>query len=117
VEIQRAYKVGIDPNNVSLSESLRQIRYKASWAGVSVVEADRFYRCGKVKSDLTLSDRVYKCAACGFTLDRDMNAAINLAKLAPSSGVTACGEVLSPLKKFSLKATSLKQEPNTSATK
>ncbi|ELC8459724.1 transposase [Clostridium perfringens] len=45
---------------------------------------DRFYpssktcsSCGKVKKDLKLSDRVYKCD-CGFTIDRDLNASINL---------------------------------------
>ena len=45
---------------------------------------DRFYpssktcsKCGKVKKDLKLSDRIYKCD-CGFTIDRDLNASINL---------------------------------------
>ena len=45
---------------------------------------DRFYpssktcsSCGKVKKDLKLSDRVYKCD-CGLTIDRDLNASINL---------------------------------------
>ncbi len=45
---------------------------------------DRFYpssktcsECGKVKKDLKLSDRIYKCD-CGFTIDRDLNASINL---------------------------------------
>ena len=45
---------------------------------------DRFYpssktcsNCGKVKKDLKLSDRLYRCD-CGFTIDRDLNASINL---------------------------------------
>ncbi len=45
---------------------------------------DRFYsssktcsQCGKVKKDLKLSDRIYKCN-CGLTIDRDLNASINL---------------------------------------
>ena len=45
---------------------------------------DRFYpssktcsNCGKVKKDLKLSDRIYKCD-CGLTIDRDLNASINL---------------------------------------
>ncbi|XZI46574.1 RNA-guided endonuclease InsQ/TnpB family protein [Clostridium perfringens] len=45
---------------------------------------DRFYpssktcsQCGNVKKDLKLSDRIYKCD-CGFTIDRDLNASINL---------------------------------------
>ncbi|HBI7027661.1 RNA-guided endonuclease InsQ/TnpB family protein, partial [Clostridium perfringens] len=45
---------------------------------------DRFYpssktcsQCGEIKKDLKLSDRVYKCS-CGFVIDRDLNASINL---------------------------------------
>ena len=45
---------------------------------------DRFYpsskicsNCGEIKKDLKLSDRVYKCS-CGFIIDRDLNASINL---------------------------------------
>ncbi len=45
---------------------------------------DRFYpsskicsKCGKIKKDLKLSDRIYICD-CGFTIDRDLNASINL---------------------------------------
>ncbi|HHD2716313.1 transposase [Clostridium perfringens] len=45
---------------------------------------DRFYpssktcsQCGKVKKDLKLKDRIFRCD-CGFTIDRDLNASINL---------------------------------------
>ena len=34
--------------------------------------------CGNIKSDLQLSDRLYKCAACGSVFDRDVNAAVNI---------------------------------------
>jgi putative transposase len=34
--------------------------------------------CGNIKKDLKLSDRVYICEECGFEIDRDLNAAINL---------------------------------------
>jgi len=37
--------------------------------------------CGRVKTDLKLSDRIYECD-CGLKIDRDLNAAINLSKLA-----------------------------------
>ena len=47
---------------------------------------DRFYpssktcsNCGGIKKDLKLSDRIYKCD-CGFNIDRDLNASINLSK-------------------------------------
>jgi putative transposase len=35
--------------------------------------------CGFIKKDLKLSDRTYICDECGFEIDRDKNASINLA--------------------------------------
>ena len=53
--------------------------------GIELRIVDRFYpssktcsRCGHVKKDLKLSDRVYVCEECGLEIDRDYNAAINL---------------------------------------
>ena len=52
---------------------------------IEVRLSNRFYassktcsRCGAVKKDLKLSDRAYICKECGATIDRDLNAAINL---------------------------------------
>lgn len=66
-------------------EFRRQIEYKSEWKNIKVVLADRFYpssktcsNCGCVKSDLKLKDRIYKCEHCGFEIDRDINASINL---------------------------------------
>jgi len=80
----------------SLSELLRQIEYKAEAAGIKIVKADRFFPssktcsdCGCIKSDLKLSDRIYKCTDCGLEIDRDLNAAINLKTLAAGSAVLA----------------------------
>ncbi|GGM82974.1 transposase [Lentzea pudingi] len=86
---------------VGMAELRRQIEYKAGWAGVRVHVADRWYpssktcsACGVVKAKLRLSDRVYRCDACGLVCDRDLNAARNLAALArretssPSCGAT-----------------------------
>ncbi|MER3403097.1 MAG: transposase, partial [Armatimonadota bacterium] len=57
--------------------------------GSRLVEVDRFWpssrtcsRCGAVKGDLPLWERVFRCSACGRVLDRDENAARNLAALA-----------------------------------
>ena len=59
---------------------------KAEMYGIKVVEVNRFYassktcsHCGHIKTDLKLSDRIYVCPVCGAKLDRDLNAAINLA--------------------------------------
>ena len=72
--------------DVGFSELRRQIEYKAAWSGIKVVIADRWFassktcnRCGVIKKNLTLSDRTYVCEDCGFVIDRDLNAALNLA--------------------------------------
>ena len=74
-------------SDVGFGELRRQIEYKAGWLGIEVLIADRWYpssktcsRCGVVKSGLTLSDRTYSCG-CGLVIDRDLNAALNLAAL------------------------------------
>jgi putative transposase len=61
-----------------------KLTIKAKQRGIEVRIADRFYpsskKCshwGRIKSDLKLNDRIYRCE-CGLELDRDLNAAINL---------------------------------------
>jgi len=34
-------------------------------------------KCGYVKDDLTLNDRIFSCPKCGWTTDRDYNSALN----------------------------------------
>ena len=70
-------------------EILRQLAYKSSWSGGTLVAAERFYpssktccECGSVKAKLGLSERVFTCETCGLVIDRDLNAAINLAVMA-----------------------------------
>ena len=67
-------------------EFKRQLEYKCKFKGIEFVKADRFYpssktcsKCGKIKKDLKLSDRVYRCD-CGLSIDRDLNASINLSR-------------------------------------
>lgn len=38
--------------------------------------------CAWIDNELKLSDRIYKCNECGLTIDRDVNAAINLKQYA-----------------------------------
>ncbi len=68
------------------NEFKRQLEYKCKFRGIELVIADRFYsssktcsQCGKIKTDLKLKDRVYKCN-CGLSIDRDLNASINLSR-------------------------------------
>lgn len=73
---------------VGMGEFRRQVEYKAAWAGVHTHVANRWYPssktcsdCGAVKAKLRLPERVYQCEHCGMVLDRDLNAARNLAAL------------------------------------
>lgn len=66
-------------------EFRRQLEYKTRRYGSEVVSIDRFYasskicsRCGEKKENLTLADRQFHCAHCGFKTDRDYNAALNI---------------------------------------
>src|SRR6267143_377054 len=73
---------------VGMGELRRQIEYKTGWAGTTVHLADRWYpssrtcsACGVVKTTLRLSERTFRCDQCPLVLDRDLNAARNLAQL------------------------------------
>lgn len=73
---------------VGMDEFRRQIEYKAAWRGVHTHVANRWYPssktcsdCDAVKTKLRLSERDYECEYCGAVLDRDLNAARNLAAL------------------------------------
>ena len=74
-------------SDASFGELRRQVEYKAAWYGTDLTIAEPWFPssktcsgCGNVKTDLSLSDRTYECASCGLVLDRDVNAAINLAR-------------------------------------
>ena len=78
--------------DASMREFRRQLSYKCAWYGIELVVVPRFTatskpcsRCGWVKEDLELSDRVFVCEACGHEADRDDNAADNIRLLAVSS--------------------------------
>lgn len=85
--------------DMGFSEFRRQLEYKTRICGVLVFVADRWFassktcsECGSVMESLPLSVREWDCLKCGARHDRDLNAAINLRKLAVSSTVSACGE-------------------------
>jgi putative transposase len=70
------------------SEFMRQIKYKADWAGKTVVEIGQWepssktcHSCGHKLDDLTLDVREWICPRCGAHHDRDINAAINIKAL------------------------------------
>jgi putative transposase len=75
-------------SDAGFGEIRRQLTYKTEWNGGTLIVADRWYPssktcsgCGVVKTKLRLSERTYACTICGLVLDRDENAARNLASL------------------------------------
>jgi putative transposase len=75
--------------DAGFGEIRRQLAYKTEWNGGRLIVADRWFPssktcsgCGAVKAKLLLSERDYVCESCGLVMDRDENAARNLAALA-----------------------------------
>jgi len=103
--LMRNHHVARQIADLGWGEFYRQLSYKTRWYGSQLVAADRFYPsskicsgCGHIMASLPLSRRTFICEDCGLAIDRDLNAAKNLARLAdcvaPGSGETgnACGE-------------------------
>lgn len=70
--------------NQGFFEFRKQLEYKCKEKGIPLIVADRYYPssklcscCGKIKKDLKLSDRIYRCS-CGNVIDRDFQASLNL---------------------------------------
>ena len=87
--------------NKKLSSAIQQVpwylfKMKLIEKAKSFHEASRWFpssktcsNCGWVKKDLTLADRTFECDTCGLSIDRDVNAAINLRTVATAE--IACG--------------------------
>ena len=80
-------------------EFKRQLEYKCKWYGSELIIADRWFAssktcscCGHKKEKLSLRQRIFNCEKCGLSIDRDLNAAINLEKYAVSDTVKVCGD-------------------------
>ena len=72
-------------SDVSWSSFITKLEYKIAENQGCLIKIDRFYpssktcsNCGCVKKELKLSERTYHCEECGFTIDRDLNASINI---------------------------------------
>ena len=72
-------------SDVSWSSIISKLDYKIAENQGCLVKIDTYYpssktcsNCGNVKDKLLLSERTYHCEACGLTIDRDLNASINI---------------------------------------
>lgn len=83
--------------DVAPAQIRRLLEYKAAWSGNRLVVINRWAAtskkcsnptCRAVKAKLPLKVRIFHCEACGLTIDRDVNAAINIAALAAVASST-----------------------------
>ena len=72
-------------SDAALGEFRRQLEYKTARLGAVLRVVGRWFpssktcsNCGVVKAKLSLAERTFNCGACGASLDRDLNAAINI---------------------------------------
>lgn len=70
---------------MGFNDFIRIMKYKCEESGIKFFQVDRFFpssktcsQCGCIHKNLKLSDRIFECPSCGFTTDRDFNAAMNL---------------------------------------
>ena len=76
-------------SDVGWSELFRQLEYKCKMYGKTLLKIGQFEPssklcsvCGTINRDLTIQDRNWTCSDCGAHHDRDINAAINIKKMA-----------------------------------
>jgi putative transposase len=74
------------------TEFVRQLRYKTAWLGGDLVVCDRWFpstktccACGRAAQHMALGTRIFRCDVCGLVMDRDRNAATNLAAWAEAA--------------------------------
>jgi putative transposase len=98
----QAAKSGLNKSiqDVSISKFFDMLEYKSNWYGKELIKIGRFepssktcHVCGNVKSDLKLSDRIYVCPVCGLSIDRDLNAAINIKALGVNNAIRTSSEL------------------------
>lgn len=88
--------------DVSWSEFNRQLEYKCKWSFKYYLKIGRFEptsktcsNCGCVQ-EMPLSKRIFNCQDCGISIDRDLNASLNIRNIGLNtlghSGINACGD-------------------------
>jgi putative transposase len=82
-------------SDAAWAEFARQLRYKAAWLDGDLVICDRWFAstktcsaCNWLNHRMELVERIYRCEVCGLVIDRDRNAASNLAAWAEAASKT-----------------------------
>lgn len=94
--MMKNHKLARAISDIGFYEIRRKLEYKVPLYGGEVKIISRWEpstkrcsNCGSVKDTIALSERVFDCPKCGFSLDRDLNAARNI--MTAGLAVTACG--------------------------
>ena len=83
-------------SDVSWSSFIEKLSYKVAENQGCLIKIDTYYpssktcsNCGCVKDKLLLSERTYHCEECGFKIDRDLNASINILNVGLKQNIVA----------------------------
>ena len=84
--MRRNRKLAKAVSDASMGEFIRQLEYKCELYGARLVRINRWYPSSQIcskgcgnRQKMSLDARVYRCQRCGYTIDRDVNAATNIA--------------------------------------
>lgn len=108
-------------SDVSWSSFIEKLSYKVAENQGCLVKIDTYYpssktcsNCGCIKESLKLSERTYHCEGCGFGIDRDLNASINILNtgLKIVATDTTAGTTLKNQSLWSSKKTQILSEKN-----
>jgi putative transposase len=87
--LTRNHNLAQSISDAGWSEFIRKLMYKAEWYGKTILQIGRFEAsskvcnvCGYKKEELTLDIREWECPDCKTLHDRDLNASINIKKIA-----------------------------------
>jgi putative transposase len=108
--------MGKSVSDAAWGELVRQLKYKAAWAGKILLQVGRFYASSQICSaceykftELSRSERSWTCPNCGVVHDRDVNAAVNIHReglkyvaAGLSETLNACGQPVRPSKRARL---------------
>ena len=83
--MSQSLKLGKSTNDNGWGMFTSFLAYKLADRGKYLIKIDKWFpssktcsHCGKIKDNLSLSERSYHCERCGLEIDRDQNAAINI---------------------------------------
>ena len=83
--IKKSLNFGKSASDLGWGNFTTMLKYKQERKGHKFIKVDRFFpssktcsHCGHIHKELQLSDRTYVCPKCGYTMDRDHQAAINI---------------------------------------